>query len=420
MIPHVANHPRLRAAAPALVVATCLALLSLLFAWDGDLYFRLRVAAGMKAYDPFLDLHAVMAAIECWHRGVDVYAANPCDTYGRLHIYSPLWLRLPALFGDPALRHPLGLVLAFGFAASLLWLPPAPRGGLAALILTAAAPVTAFALERANVDLLVFILVVPGAVLLARGQVARIVGFALFLLAGLLKFYPLVLLLLLLRERPHVMFALLLVAGAILRATLGAFADETRHAIALIPIQAVFWGSFAAHNLPRGLMMLTGSPIAAALALAAGFATAAVAIRRVLICPEMAAGLRGLPPVVRSLLLVAGTLVGGCFLAGENIEYRAILLLPALPALLALPATRHAGWLAAALMWDPLARRFVAQLAPADDGQPSLPGLALWAVHNLAWWWMAAVLLVLVALLLRDAPGLALLRPWATARRGTR
>ena len=420
MIRRLTAHPLLRAAAPALVVALGIASLTVLFAWGDGIYFRLRVAAGMKPYEPFLDLHAVMAAIECWHRGVDVYASNPCDEYGRLHIYSPLLLRLPAAFGDPALRLPLGVGFALGFAASLLWLPPAPRGGLPALLLATAAPVTAFALERANFDLLVFMLVVPGAVLLAHGQAARILGFALFVVAGLLKFYPLVLLLLLVRERPPVMFALLLVAAAILRATLGTIIDETRHAIDLIPVQAVFWGSFAAHNLPRGLMALTASPAAGALALAAGLATAALAAWRALRGPGLAAGLWALPPVTRSLLLASATLVAGCFLAGENIEYRAILVLPALPALLALPATRHAGWLVAALMWHPLAQRLAAHLAPPEGGQPSLPGLALWAAYNLAWWWLAAVLVTVALLLLRDAPGLALLRPWATARRGGR
>jgi hypothetical protein len=154
----------------------------------------------------------------------------------------------------------------------------------------------------------------------------------------------------------------------------------------------------------------------AALALAAGMGVAALAIRRV-------AGVQGLAtmdPVTRSLLLVCGTLVVGCFLAGENIEYRAIFLLPTLPALLALPATRHAGWLAAALMWEPLARRIAAHLSPASGDVPSGAGMLLWAVHNLAWWWMAGVLLALVLTLLRNAPGLALLRPWATGRPGRR
>jgi hypothetical protein len=407
----------LRRAAPALVVLAGISAVALLWIWGSDAYLHLRAAAGLKPYSPFLDLHAVMSAIECWHRGVDVYAQNPCDVFGRLHIYSPLWLRLPPVFGDPALLRPLGLLLAVAFAASLLWLPAPPRGRAElAVLLATASPVVAFALERANADLLIFLLVVAGALLAARGQAARIGGYALFLLGALLKFYPLVLLAVVLRERPRVVFALVLVAAAIVQTSLGAFGDETRRAIGNIHIQALFWGSFAAHNLPRGLLLATGSMVAAALALAAGMGVAALAIRRV-------AGVQGLAtmdPVTRSLLLVCGTLVVGCFLAGENIEYRAIFLLPTLPALLALPATRHAGWLAAALMWEPLARRIAAHLSPASGDVPSGAGMLLWAVHNLAWWWMAGVLLALVLTLLRNAPGLALLRPWATGRPGRR
>jgi hypothetical protein len=35
---------------------------------------------------PFLDTHAVLAAIECHRLGIDIYAANPCDVLGRFHV----------------------------------------------------------------------------------------------------------------------------------------------------------------------------------------------------------------------------------------------------------------------------------------------------------------------------------------------
>lgn len=342
---------------------------------------------------------------------MDVYAVNPCDLLGRPHNYSPLLLRLPPPFGEAAMLRPLGLAMALGFAASLLWLPAAPRGGFFVMLLAILSPVTAFALERANVDLLIFLLVVPGAVLLAQGQAARIGGFALFLLAGLVKFYPLMLLLLLLRERPGILFALLLVASAILHATLGPVGGEVRRALGNIPVQAVFWDSFGAANLPRGAHLLTGSPVAAALALAAGLAAAGLAARRMLRDRGLAHDLSLLREDARCLLLVSAILVAGCFLAVENIEYRAILLLPALPALLAADATRPTGWLAAALMWEPVARRLVERLGPGHEGPLSAPGLVLWVLHNLAWWWLAGVLIALVFSQLRVARGLALFRP---------
>lgn len=411
----------LRRHAPALLLLAGIAAVAALFALGGDAYYRLREALGLKPYAPFLDLHAVMSAIECRHRGVDVYAANPCDAFGRVHIYGPLWLRLPLAFADPALLRPLGLALAAAFGASLFLLPPAPPGRARwAVLLATVSPVVAFALERANADLLIFLIVLAGARLLAGGQGARIAGHGLFVLGGLLKFYPLALLILLLRERPGVMFALVLVAAAIVRATVGAFGDETQRAIANIPTQAVFWGSFAAHNLPLGLLQLTATPAAAAAALAVGLAVSATALWRMLRAPALAAGLAALPPPARAMLLASAVLVAGCFLAGENIEYRAIFLLPALPALLAQPATAGTAWLAAALMWEPLARRLAAPLAPGTEGLPGWPGALLWGAHNLAWWWLAGVLLAVALLLLRDAPGLALLRPWATARRGSR
>jgi len=195
---------RLRGALPALALLAAIVAVWALLAFGGDAYFRLRIAAGLKPYAPFLDLHAVMSAIECWHRAVDVYVSNPCDAHGRRHIYSPLWLRLPAWMGEPSLLPAFGLGLAVAFALSLVLLPAAPRGRpQAAMLLAVLSPVTAFALERANLDLLIFLLVVSGALLLARTGPLRFVGHGLFLAGGLLKFYPLALLALLLRERPR-------------------------------------------------------------------------------------------------------------------------------------------------------------------------------------------------------------------------
>src|SRR5512143_1622194 len=39
---------------------------------------------------PFLDIHAVLSAVECHRLGWDVFEQNPCDVMERVHVYSRL------------------------------------------------------------------------------------------------------------------------------------------------------------------------------------------------------------------------------------------------------------------------------------------------------------------------------------------
>jgi hypothetical protein len=387
---------------PALLVLALLTAATLVFALDPELYFRARVAAGLKPFAPFLDLHGVQAAIACHHRGIDVYAENPCDALGRLHSYSPLWLRLPAWSAAPGLLHSLGLATAAGFAAALLLLPRGP-GGIAglAMVLAAVSPVTYFALERANIDVPIFIAVAAGAALLGRGMPARLAGHALFLAAGLLKFYPLVLLALLAREGWRRALALGLAAAALGLAALWPLRAEIAPALANVPVLPAFSNSFGAPVLARDIAaLLPGLPwLPAALTVLAGAAALLLALAAVRHAPP------GLPARHRHLVL-AGALVGvGCFLAGESVEYRAIFLLLPLPALLWM-AQHHRGFALAAaatvwLLWDPLLRRIVARLWRGAGDLPSWPSLALWSLRELLWWGLIAALAGLLAALWR-------------------
>lgn len=400
----------------ALALLLLLAALAGLYAWDPQAYLALRIAAGLKPFEPFLDLHAVMSAIACHDRGIDVYATNPCDTMGRLHIYSPLWLRLPSLFGREDLTLPFGLVLAIGFILSLLALP-APRGRWAAtaMFLAAVSPDTVFALERANIDALIFIAVLAGALLQARGLLARVAGYGLFLAMGLLKFYPLVLLVLMLRERPKVAAWLATGAAAVLALAVLPLAGEFHRAIVNIPPLPVFSGTFGAYQLSDGIGALRPGETVVRFLLALALAAIALAAAlRLATDASVSGSLATLPRREADMLLAGGALVAGCFLAGQSIEYRAVFLLLALPALLSLARTGRLAWvfrvttaIAVWLLWDPLARRLVGRLAPAEGEMPGLPGLALWTLRELLWWWVAAVLAGLLAAMLRRAPALS-------------
>ena len=396
---------------PSLVLLGGLAAMAALYGWSEGAYLALRRALGLQPFAPFLDLHGVMAAVACWHQGVDVYAANPCDALGRVHVYSPVWLRLPAWFGQPGLTLMLGVALALAAIAAMLVLPvPDGRIGRGLLLAAAVSPDTVFALERANVDVLIFIVVAAAVPLLAGGMAARAVAYGLFLAMGLLKFYPLVLLGLLVRERPRAALLLGGAAAALAVLALLPLAGEIARALANILLLPAFSGTFGAHQLPQGVaLLLPGQMLVPVLLGAALGAMALAGAVRLAADAALGEALGGLPRRHADLLLVGAVLMVGCFVAGESVEYRAIFLLLVLPALLHLARGKvlARGFMATAagivwLMWDPLVRRVVARLAPAAGDFPALPGLALWTLREVLWWGVMTVLAGLVAGVLRQ------------------
>ena len=187
-----------------------------------------------------------------------------------------------------------------------------------------------FAMERANVDLLVFLSVVAAAYCLEGRLGRRIFGYSLMILGGLLKFYPVVLLILMLRERLAVLVALGLTAAAIVAGTAFAFFDDLRR-LAPLPSAPPFYNLGARGNLANGIptvlrafLEATGLPtslfatsaqsrwiaaIVASLLLASTLVMALRLARR----DDLAAGLTAIPDRAYRLLLMGGVLVVGFF-----------------------------------------------------------------------------------------------------------
>lgn len=103
-----------------------------------------------------------------------------------------------------------------------------------------------------------------------------------------------------------------------------------------------------------------------------------------------------LPPSEAAFLEIGAWLVAGCFLAGQNIGYRGIFLLFALPGLWSLAQAAGSGFQRALfrtaiglilfLMWGEFFRHLVDNLAPA-------PGPFLfWLGRELAWWAVVTLL----------------------------
>jgi hypothetical protein len=143
----------------------------------------------------FADLHAVLSAIECHGRGLNVYVTNPCDVASRVHVYGSLWLELGALGLGAAHLFSKGFLVNIVFMAISVWLiKPSSRREFLVSALILLSPAVTLGVERANNDLIVFSLLAGAAVLFTKPQqTARVSGLIVIYLSALLKFYPSVL-----------------------------------------------------------------------------------------------------------------------------------------------------------------------------------------------------------------------------------
>src|ERR1700730_2504029 len=196
---------------------TLLAIFSVIYLADTEAYSHALKVWGIIPFTyPFLDWEAVSAAIRCWNNNIDVYIADPCDVLNRPHLYSPLWLRATFIPTDRVWTMPIGIGIILGFLLSLFWIvKPANRRELIVFTLACTSTTVVYALERGNSDVIIFIMLVVAGVLSTGPLASRILSYALILLAGLLKFYPLIGLLTALRERPRTFFVIAAAAGLI-------------------------------------------------------------------------------------------------------------------------------------------------------------------------------------------------------------
>ncbi len=370
---------------------------------------------------PFLDISGWLAAWECARQGIDVISFDPCDLLYRGYGSSPLWLAAAGVPLGVGNTTAVGWSLDFVFIASLGLLPPATRPLELALVLAATmSTMVVFALERANADILLFILTLA-AVFLAEGRLAaRLLGYCIALLAALLKYYPVMLLIMIFREQ----ITVFLVVAVIMAGSLAIFwTDNHRDIMRGLPTISngrYDTDLFAAKNLPFliGMLVENAAPSRSAAAvgwvvtagLYGGLTGAALAIcRRVSRFAELRAAIAKLPDGERVFMVIGSAVIAGCFFAGQSIGYRGIFLLLVMPGLLALSrsAMRELRVLCLGsaivivlLMWGEYLRQ-------ALGG-----GIGFWLVRELGWWWSVSVMLALVADFLGESPVLHAASAW--------
>ena len=393
--------------------------------WQGhkEVYDGILQSWGIVPFQfPFLDISGWLAVWECSRQGIDVVSFDPCDVLYRGYGSSPLWLAAAGVPLGVANTTVVGWVLDLVFIASLSLLPPPQR--LVELLLVLAATLSTmvvFALERANADVILFLLALTTGCLAERGPAARIIGYGLALLSALLKYYPIMVLAVLFRERIAVFAAVALVTTGSLAVFWAAYHVEIMRGWAEIATGPYNTDLFAAKNLPFLIGTLVEkasapSRFAAAFGwvitagLYGGLAGASLAIcRRLSRFAELRAASAELPSGERVLMVIGSAVIAGCFFTGQSIGYRGIFLLLVMPGLLALSRSAvcelRALCLGSAivivlLMWGECLRR-------AFDG-----GFGFWLLRELGWWWSISVMLTLVADFLWESPVLQAASAW--------
>lgn len=177
------------------LVLLCLAG-SLLFSWSFtsqgyDVTWKLLSVRPMQPH--FADLRVILAGLQSQEDGLDPLSNNPHDPWNRTMNYPRLWMSLGYLGLGSGDIFWLGFLMAAAFFVSVLLFLPNKLNlvGQIAVILTLTSPAVFFAVERANIDLIIFVVLSLGVVALRQNQWKMdLTGLGLILLAFILKLFP--------------------------------------------------------------------------------------------------------------------------------------------------------------------------------------------------------------------------------------
>lgn len=169
---------------------------------DFDLWRYLGV---LHITGPFEDMRVITSGWECTRRGIDVLAENPCDPFHREMNYPRIWTELAPLGLGQGSTVALSLMAwAVFYLAVFLSVGRLTLGGGIVYTAVLLSPSVMLGVASANNDLLIFALVATAvAALRARRSVVRAASYGLFLLAAVLKLYPVFAFTVLLRQAPR-------------------------------------------------------------------------------------------------------------------------------------------------------------------------------------------------------------------------
>ncbi len=320
--------PSLRLGVPGAVVATLAGYFLLLAVLGGQPgWDRL----GVPDLQPsFADLRSVTSAWECDRQGTPVLPVNPCDPYGgRPANYPSLWLAPSGLGLGQGSTVALGVASAVVFLVSLLFLLSRARArGRLLCAAVAISPGVMLGVERGNVDILLFAVVVAALALFRRSPAARVAGEAMLLGAALLKLFPVFAWGVLLRQPRRPAIASILLIGAAFAIYVVATADTIRAIERAVPQNVGF-----SYGADVGFDSLGAGDWPTRFALAAAvIAIALLARGRTALADAGGERDRHARFALDAFVAGAGVYVAS-FALGHNYDYRMVFVLLALPQL---------------------------------------------------------------------------------------
>jgi hypothetical protein len=319
--------------------------------WGADIWRFLGVPTGPS---PFFDTRNLTAALECRRLGYDPLRESPCDPWDRPLNYPRVWLALRWLGLNQSHTDVLAVVFIALFLASIfLVIGRVSLGSGAVMAIAVCSPSVMFAVERGNMDIVVFTLLAAAVLVWRDGRWGDVASPLIVLVAATAKIYPVFALpaFAFVRRRRAALVAVgcVVAFGVYALVTLGDIAANARiapqgdfHAFGARILPAAIYHRFVPERWQGGAatkQLLAVVPVL----VAAPFV--------------WVAGRRRLPAVDdeltswRRLSFWIGSLVFlGTFAVGNNFDYRLVFVLLTLPQLMAWASAAEGEprrWLAA-------------------------------------------------------------------------
>jgi hypothetical protein len=287
----------------------------------------------------FFDTRNILAALECRRQGFDPLVDNPCDPWDRRLVYLRPWLALRWL-GLHQGHVVLVAAVVIGLFVLAVWLVIGRRslGEGVVLAVCLCSPSVMFAVERANMDLVLFVLLAAAVIWWRRGLAGAWVGGpVLLVVAAVTKIYPVFALpaYVVTRSRRAVVGAAVAIMVAVVYLLV---ALEDVVTVARTAPQGQHWSYGARILLAQAYQALVSEAGTGPLAAQAG-AVLAVVVMGAGVWWWARRNLRPLPVDDRRAtadrlgFLFGSAIYVGTFAVGNNFDYRLVFLLLTLPQL---------------------------------------------------------------------------------------